>query len=211
MNPYETMVTARMRQIGAANGKPGSTLPCLQIESEMAWLAPFIDKLQPKTILEIGFYKGGWHYVLSPWYAEGAHIIGIDAMSRHRQDDGRAEMEAMIARLEGKGFRVDMIEGRSDSHAVIYEVRALCAIAPGTPHKRFDLLHVDGGHSYDAARYDWGVYKNMVRKGGLVVLHDIGTRTSQMDVKRVWEEIKEAGYTTHEFYEKNGIGVVEMQ
>ena len=204
MNPYETMVLARMRLIGANNGTPGSTAACLQVESEMVWLAPFIDKLKPKTILEIGFYKGGWHYVLSPWYAEGAHIIGIDAMVRHQQDDGREEMEATIRRLEGKGFRVDVIEGKSHDIDVHEKADALIG-----PH-HIDLLHIDGAHSYEGAEGDWIRYYSYVRKGGIVVLHDIGTRTSQMDVMRLWEEIKAEGYTTHEFYEQNGIGVVEM-
>jgi len=202
-DPYEQVVMERTAEIGINNGKPGSTAACLQVDEEMVWLAPAIAALRPETILEIGFYKGGWPYVLCPWFAKGGNIIGIDSMQRHKQDDGRAEMEATIQRLEVAGFTVWLFDTRSDNPATLKTLGAMKG--------RIDLLHIDGAHSYEGARYDWETYAPLVRPGGLVVLHDIGTQTSQMDVKRLWEEIKlDYPEHTHEKYVKNGIGVVEM-
>lgn len=203
MNPHEHIVLGRTRQIGINNGRPGSTLPCLQVDEEMVWLAPFVADLKPQTILEIGIYKGGWPYVLAPWFAEGAHIIGIDAMIRHRQDDGRDELLSMVARLKADGFAVSLFESRSDNPATLIAMRAMKG--------KIDLLHIDGAHSYEGALFDWQNYGPLVRPGGLAVLHDIGTQTSQMNVKRLWEEIVvEFPGRTHEIYIQNGIGVVEM-
>jgi len=207
MNAYEHVVKGRTAHIGIANGRPGSVAKCLQMDSEMVWLAPFIHKLEPRTIVEIGIYKGGWQYVLCPWFADGAHIIGIDAMIRHRQDDGADQLDSMAHRLRADGYRVDILKGRSDSNDVQLALKALLAEHGG----EYDLLHIDGAHDYGSARYDWDTYSPCVREGGLTVLHDIGTQTSQMNVKRLWDEIKAEGvYVTHEVYEKNGIGVVEM-
>jgi len=203
MNPYELVVKGRTAQIGIANGTPGSTVACLQVDEEMVWLAPFVADLKPKTILEIGIYKGGWQYVLAPWFAEGAHIIGIDAMIRHRQDDGRDELLSMVAHLKEDGFAVSLFESRSDNPATLIAMRAMKG--------KIDLLHIDGAHDYASALKDWQNYGPLVRRGGLAVLHDIGTQTSQMNVKRLWEEIRgEYPGRTHEIYVKNGIGVVEM-
>jgi len=203
MNPYERIVMSRTSQIGISNGQPGSTAACLQVDSEMVWLAPFIDKLRPKTILEIGIYKCGWPYILCPWFAEDAHIIGIDSMVRHRQDGGRHELDEMMARLQADGFMVSIFENRSDAPSTLNAMLAL--------RGEVDLLHIDGAHSYEDVLFDWQNYGPLVRPAGLVVLHDIGTQTSQMNVKRLWGEIvADFPGRTHECYEMNGIGVVEM-
>lgn len=211
MTDYAEIVKRRMVEIGANNGKPGSTAACLQVESEMVWLAPFIDKLKPKVILEIGIYKAGWPYVLTPFFAEGAYIIGIDAMLRHqwRNNGGETDLWDMVHTLTSLGFKLDVVAGRSDTEAVWHTVRELLHDGE-TAAATVDVLHIDGAHDYMNSRQDWSFYRPFVRSGGLIILHDIGTQTSQMNVKRLWKEIKEQGFATHEFYEKNGIGVVEM-
>jgi len=206
MTDYEEIVKTRMVEIGANNGKPGSTAACLQVESEMVWLAPFIDRLKPKVILEIGIYKAGWPYVLAPFFAEGAHVVGIDSFQRHgwRSDDGRKDLDARIAILRDQGFVVDVIEGRSDDETVLANV-SLCLRRTDA-----DVLHIDGAHDYNSVRADWLTYSPFIREGGLVVFHDIGTQTSQMQVKQYWDKQIAPHYTTHAFCEKNGIGIVEI-
>ena len=210
MIDYAQIVKTRMAEIGANNGKPGSTAACLQVESEMVWLAPFIDRLKPKVILEIGIYKAGWPYVLAPFFAKGAHIIGIDAMLRHswNGDEGRKDLDVRVSVLRQQGFTVDIIEGRSTDKGV--PTRAWQALKAVDEDGEVDLLHIDGAHDYESVRRDWNTYCGIVRPGGLIILHDIGTHTSQMNVKALWEDVKGHGFTTHEFYEKNGIGVVEV-
>ena len=213
MTTYEAIVRERMAALGSRNTRPGSTAKCLQVESEMVWLASFVDKLQPKVVVEIGIYKAGWPYVLAPFFAPGAHIIGIDSMQRHKQDDGGVELDDTIEELEADGFEVDIIVGRSDDEAVYARVCDMMA----ANEDRADVLHVDGAHDYKSARFDFSLYHPFVRKGGpgrpggLTVLHDIGTATSQMNVKKLWEEIKDTyPGRTHEFIEGPGIGIVEM-
>ena len=208
MTDYTAIVKERMAALGSRNTRPGSTDKCLQFPSEMAWLAPFIDELQPKVIVEIGIYKAGWPYVLAPWFAPGAHIIGIDSMQRHKQDDGGVELDETIEELEADGFKVDIIVGRSDDQETEYAAKALC---PKPIWGSVDLLHIDGDHTYAGASHDCRYYSPLVRrKGGLVVFHDIGTATSQMNVKQLWGEIKRGPGRTHEFIEGPGIGIVEM-
>ena len=207
MSTYETIVRERMAALGSRNPRPGSTDKCLQFASEMAWLAPFVDELQPKVIVEIGIYKAGWPYVLAPWFAPGAHIIGIDSMQRHKQDDGGVELDETIEELEADGFKVDVIVGRSADEETVDALHTL--IGFGRP---IDLLHIDGAHDYANAKTDWEEYVQYVKRGGLTVLHDIGTSTGQMNVKRLWGEIKAdfPHIKTHEFIDGPGIGIVEM-
>ena len=198
---YRGIVTRRAAEIGTNEGKPGSTAACLQSVEELIWLAPFIDRLKPKVVLEIGIYKGGWQWVMCPFYAEGARIAGIDSKIRHKQDNGEDELTTMLRKIEKLGFFLWDITGRSDDLGVRGKVSVRADI---------DLLHIDGAHDYKSARADWDYYSKLVRPGGLVVLHDIATQTSQMNVKQVWEEIKAENpdKKTHEICVEAGIGVV---
>ena len=209
---YRGIVTRRAAEIGTNEGKPGSTAACLQSVEELIWLAPFIDRLKPKVILEIGIYKGGWQWVMCPFYEKGASIIGIDSMQRHQQDNGEAELDEMLARLKVEGHTTEMFRGRSNDEKVQDAVHAFIDGITGNVGPVVDLLHIDGAHDYFTAAADFYFYSRFVRRGGLVVLHDIATQTSQMNVKQLWDEIKlkavTCGSVTYETCVEAGIGVV---
>ena len=71
-----------------------------------------------------------------------------------------------------------------------------------------DVLFIDGDHSYDGAKKDFLLYRQFVREGGLIALHDIvpdhrarlGKTTGPYagDVPRLWSDVKSA-YPHHEF------------
>jgi predicted O-methyltransferase YrrM len=39
--------------------------------------------------------------------------------------------------------------------------------------KRLDFLFIDGDHTYEGVKQDFEMYTPLVRKGGLVAMHDI--------------------------------------
>ena len=72
-----------------------------------------------------------------------------------------------------------------------------------------DLLHLDGCHSYEAARHDYETWAGSVREGGIILLHDIAVRDDGrgFGVYRLWDELK-ARFPTAEFAHSCGLGVV---
>jgi len=58
--------------------------------------------------------------------------------------------------------------------------------------QELDYLFLDGDHSYAGVRCDFELYGRMVRKGGIIVFHDIVEGTPEMEggVPRFWREIK---------------------
>ena len=72
-----------------------------------------------------------------------------------------------------------------------------------------DLLHLDGCHTYEAARHDYETWSGSVRKGGVILFHDIAVRDDGrgFGAYRLWDELK-ARFPTAEFAHSFGLGVL---
>ena len=88
-------------------------------------------------------------------------------------------------------------------------VRAINEIMP-----EIDWLFIDGDHRYEEVCKDWENYSPLVRKDGLIVLHDIlqDETDSEIKVYRLWQELKQ-DHKTKELMsgidqKSRGIGIV---
>jgi hypothetical protein len=72
-----------------------------------------------------------------------------------------------------------------------------------------DLLHLDGLHTYEAARHDYETWSDCVRDGGVILFHDIAVRDDGrgFGIYRLWDELK-ARFPTAEFAHSCGLGVL---
>jgi len=77
----------------------------------------------------------------------------------------------------------------------------------GFSAESIDLLHIDGLHTYAAAKHDWESWFPKVAPGGVVLLHDIAVRHADFGVSRLWEEIA-CEFETFAFHHYHGLGVV---
>ena len=80
--------------------------------------------------------------------------------------------------------------------------------------EKVDFLFIDGDHTYQGVKQDFQMYSPLVKKGGIVAVHDIVTHdpASGCEVDRFWNEIKPT-YQHIEIIEKQdqkwaGIGVL---
>lgn len=120
------------------------------------------------SILEIGVASGGTTFVLNHYF-KPEKIVLIDD-DNHPKRFLRPDILKDVPRQE--------IIGNSRSSEVIAQVTG-----------PFDLLIIDGDHSYEGVKADIDNYLPMLRKGGFLVLHD--TIFDDWGVGKMVAELKE--------------------
>jgi hypothetical protein len=178
----------------------------LQDDVEFQELLRLLRMIKPRNILEIGSYAGGalWHFMNVA--ERGSHIISIDMLvppgTPHypnletEQRNGHNFLWQRWAMEFGHTF--DLIEADSTSAKTVDRVRALMP--------QIDFLFIDGAHWEEAVRSDFRNYGMISR---VVAFHDI-VGSENLDVGKVWRELKR-NYRTKEFIHPNagvGIGVL---
>jgi cephalosporin hydroxylase len=165
---------------------PPAPGPFFQGDAEFEQLLEVYREAAPKRVLEIGTYHGGslFHWLQNA--VKGATVVSLDSYkvgpdNRHLYNDWCP-----------KGVTVIALQGDSHDTKIAEQVRE-CG--------PYDWLWIDAGHRYNEVKADWDTYKPMCAKGATVAFHDILPASAQhreIQVSQLWNELKEAGYDTHE-------------
>lgn len=116
----------------------------------------------PKSVLEIGTYVGHSTAYLASALGEGARITTVDIMDVNEDPAAPWKKEGLTKPAEVmKDLGVE----------VNFHVSSATEFFRGNK-ERFDLVFVDGDHSYAAALNDIGYAIEAIADGGLIVLHD---------------------------------------
>jgi predicted O-methyltransferase YrrM len=175
----------------------------LQIPAEITQLAQAVQKLQPRTILEIGTASGGTALIWS--YLASERVITCDLNEMTHQ-------APLFTRFPppGSDCRVTLLSG--NSHRADFKARVAREL-DGTP---VDFLFIDGDHTLGGVTADYNDYKGFVRPGGLIGFHDIVEQqplpTNQ--VYYLWEQLKHLADVEEFVNDPNqrgfGIGVLHV-
>jgi predicted O-methyltransferase YrrM len=172
-------------------------------------LLPLLERiraLRPRRVCEIGTSAAGTLYLLTRVSAPDAVIVSIDIS---------VPLHARALRSKFGLDRQTVVSIEGDSHSEVTK-RELERALGGDP---LDVLFIDGDHSYDGVRADFELYRELVRPGGLIALHDVnedfrtrrGIKSPSIsgEVPRFWQEVKSA-YRTEELIadpEQDGFGI----
>lgn len=165
-----------------------------QIREEFIPLLREFQKLQPKTIVEIGTEKGGTLFCFSKLAPPDALIVSIElppAFFGGGYPSWRAPIyQAFVSQHQ----TIHLLRG--DSHAAS-TLEKLKEVLGGRP---IDFLFIDADHSYYGVKQDFEMYGSLVRKGGMIAFHDIVPYPKEYDnqVSVFWNEIKHR-YPSQEF------------
>lgn len=136
---------------------------------ELEALLMVARSVEPRRILEIGTWYGGtlWH-----WLQMAERVVAIDNLM--------LDPDSWHAWAAETGCELHVLAGSSHDPAHVAEAERL---GP------YDLVFVDGDHTYDSVVRDWDNYVGMVAEGGMIVFHDINPRPGY-GVSEVWDVIR---------------------
>lgn len=116
------------------------------------FLASLIKMSKYMTVLEIGVFEGETSQHLINALPKGGQYVGID-INDYRTDLTKATMST-------GGKSIDFILGNSHD-----ELGKL-------PKNHFDLIFVDGDHSWASILPEFKLVEKLVARGGVIVYHD---------------------------------------
>ena len=165
--------------------------------------------------MEIGTARGGTFYAWCKIAKPDARIVSIDLPGGPFGGGYSIKDMQRFKRYGKKNQRLHFL--RRDSQKK--ETRdSLMRILKGD---KIDFLFIDGDHRYSGVKRDWKLYSPLVKRNGLIAIHDIlfHPKVGSCKVDRLWKEIK-MNYKHREFLDKDddrgwgqwgGIGVIYFQ
>jgi len=163
------------------NVRPG------QVREEITLLLTILAKRKPSAVLEIGTCNGGTLFLASRASTPGGVIISVD-LPGGRFGGGYPEWRIPLYKSFAM-HRQKICLVRDDSHlSSTFE-----KVEKALEGRELDFLFIDGDHTYDGVKTDFEMYGKLVRKGGMIALHDIfpSSHEAGCGVNDFWREIKE--------------------
>jgi predicted O-methyltransferase YrrM len=154
----------------------------LQNRSELLELTRLVADLRPKTVVEIGTFRGGTLFIFARLAAPDATIISLDLPASVMGRLYRAAQVPLFHRFTHGRQQLHLL--REDSHRLETLVHVTAALG-GKP---LDFLFIDGDHTYESVRTDFERFSPLVRPGGLIAFHDIAM-PAPSGVARLWGEL----------------------
>jgi predicted O-methyltransferase YrrM len=182
-----------------------------QIRSEILQLLHLLTAQPPKTICEIGSYRGGTLALISSVAHDSAIMVSVDV----NYPWARRSVHSTLRRA---GQRTVCLQADSHAPATVKEV------LKHFHGQEIDFLFIDGDHSYPGVKSDFELFRPAVRRGGVIAFHDIvldsrsrgGIKTAADvgEVPRFWSELKSSQVNTRDFvndFDQDGFGIGVLQ
>lgn len=138
------------------------------------WYGGVARHVTPRSILEIGVYRG---YSMAAMISSSVESVGYVLAIDNGEAAGVEVFEAAIRKLQQAfpftDFGVAIVNSRN--------------VRPD-PGFQFDIVHIDGDHSYEGAKNDIDNFGPLVSDSGVIIVHD----TIDPPVKRATLEFAEA-------------------
>jgi hypothetical protein len=178
---------------------------------------PLIEKYKPKTFCEIGCHEGLTLKSLTPLVKELGYNIdyfGYDAFEIAERPTFEYPKNPITGEMEHNGKEsasYQVIKERCDKY-VKNELLESYELIRGWTHDTligpliFDMVYIDGGHSYSTVKWD---YEHV--KDSKIIIFDDTYPIKFPGVAKFIEELKTSGIAVTELIEKNVEGKTIMQ
>lgn len=145
-----------------------------QVYEEILTFSYWVAGFKPHNILEIGF-KGSTFHIFSELSTGKKAAVDIF-------DDGRVKTAHYM--MYGEDFKLFIEDSQTEETRD--KVKDFCP--------EYDLIFIDGDHTYDGVKRDFELYKELLSPRGFVVFHDIDPDHIFKDnyggeVYRFWQDL----------------------
>jgi predicted O-methyltransferase YrrM len=176
-----------------------------QDQEELRWFVNVCRENNVRRYLEIGSRWGDSFFAVMANLKPGSTGIVVDLPENAEK---RASVEGTMGVIRSMGQQAFSIFGDSRDPAII---RSAASYGP------YDLVFIDGDHTYEGVTEDWENYGAMAP---LVAFHDVGAPEGWISdgkpngVPRFWRELKQHPRSGRSFFEfvmpgaKMGYGIV---
>jgi cephalosporin hydroxylase len=170
----------------------GGFLAPVQVKEEILGALRLIEAAKPRYIIEIGTSMGGTLYLWTRIAHPEAIIVTLD-LHGGEFGGGYSSLRAPIyRRLARPRQTLHLVLGDSHQPETVALTRRLLN------NHEADFLFIDADHTEAGVRADYSLYSGLVRKGGIVMFHDIAITRPEYGVRKFWQEISPA-HEAHEF------------
>lgn len=179
---------------------------------ELASLIGIVREIRPRTVLEIGTFRGGTLACWAETATPDAQLICIDRLEAI-YGIGQADAHAAhLRQLIRPGQTLTFLPLDSQDAATAQAVKDALHGAP------IDFLWIDGDHLDAAVRRDFALYSPLVGPGGTIAFHDIHPDPAfpGNQAHHLWRELKQS-QPVREFIDQDhpggtgmGIGVLRV-
>jgi hypothetical protein len=151
-----------------------------------------IDALRPGVLVELGTQKGDSYCAFTQAVDHLKLGTACYAISLYGE-----EMFETLRRYHGPRYDQfsRLIRSTSDDAAGYFQENTI------------DLIHIDGLHTYVAARHDFETWRPKLSARAVVLIHSTNVRDLDVGVWRLWNELTRE-YPSFTFRHGNGLGVL---
>ena len=164
----------------------GANIQPSQVKTEIIQLLKLLVKLKPMYVLEIGTARGGTLFLFAKIADSNATLISVDLFGGHFGGGYPKVKMSYYKSFVTSNQKIHLI--REDSHSSL-TFNMITKVLEG---HALDFLFIDGDHYYNGVKTDFEMYSKLVRKGGIIALHDVCVHPSQFgcNVYKFWREIR---------------------
>lgn len=182
--------------------RPGRIAPSTWVE-HVPFAMYLMDLLRPRTFVELGTYFGVSYCA----FCQAAKSLKVDVRC--------SAVDTWRGDPQGGLFGEEVLEDLRRHHDPLYGDFSrliqgeFSEALPLFEDESIDLLHIDGFHTYEAARGDYETWLPKLSARGVILFHDISVREGDFGVWRLWDELKRKYPGRHfEFEHGYGLGVL---
>lgn len=159
---------------------------------------------RPKLIVELGTWKGTSLFTFAQAIKDANLKCQLHAIDTWQGDDHTGAYSEAIFQTFHRIAKDVYSDVPINIHRMLFD-KAL----ENFEDESIDILHIDGLHTYEAAKHDFETWLPKCSKNAVILFHDTAIKTRDFGVYKLWEELRE-NYTGIEFGHSYGLGVLYL-